>query len=189
MADDPHACCNWVFSGHDCNPDIPWDHHMCIVSGFTRCAPTFVPCGVFLYASCKVNTRYFPICSEQGYEEGLSTLGMVSGLFGAVWSMGWVLLDPSSKRLLLFLIYIWVKRDVKYLKMKSVDVVYNVSICILKWKRFFFFFLKDVLWPSGGGCYHAASELQVGSCSPGQPAVSWCKYQLAQRSGICMTKL
>ncbi|KAF1374590.1 hypothetical protein PFLUV_G00230670 [Perca fluviatilis] len=25
---------------------------------------------------------------EQGYEEGLSTLGMVSGLFGAVWSMG-----------------------------------------------------------------------------------------------------
>ncbi|XP_051251862.1 MFS-type transporter SLC18B1 [Dicentrarchus labrax] len=25
---------------------------------------------------------------EQGYEEGLSTLGMVSGLFGAVWSLG-----------------------------------------------------------------------------------------------------
>ncbi|TKS86966.1 MFS-type transporter SLC18B1 [Collichthys lucidus] len=25
---------------------------------------------------------------EEGYEEGLSTLGMVSGLFGAVWSMG-----------------------------------------------------------------------------------------------------
>lgn len=25
---------------------------------------------------------------QQGFEEGLSTLGMVSGLFGAVWSMG-----------------------------------------------------------------------------------------------------
>uniref|UniRef100_A0A672FMF0 Major facilitator superfamily (MFS) profile domain-containing protein n=1 Tax=Salarias fasciatus TaxID=181472 RepID=A0A672FMF0_SALFA len=27
-------------------------------------------------------------CSEDGFQEGLSTLGMVSGLFGAVWSLG-----------------------------------------------------------------------------------------------------
>lgn len=29
-------------------------------------------------------------CSENGFEEGLSLLGLVSGLFNAVWSLGYV---------------------------------------------------------------------------------------------------
>ncbi|RXN00190.1 MFS-type transporter SLC18B1 [Acipenser ruthenus] len=31
---------------------------------------------------------FFNIKSENGFEEGLSTLGLVSGMFGAVWSCG-----------------------------------------------------------------------------------------------------
>lgn len=30
-------------------------------------------------------------CSENGFEDSLSTLGLVSGLFSAVWSAGYVL--------------------------------------------------------------------------------------------------
>lgn len=29
-------------------------------------------------------------CSENGFEEGLSLLGLVSGLFNAMWSLGYV---------------------------------------------------------------------------------------------------
>ena len=86
MVAGPHARSNWVFSGYDCNPDVPWDHRMCIVSGFTCLCPYIHD------LSIRWNTRctFFPLCSDLGYEEGLSTLGMVSGLFGAVWSTGWV---------------------------------------------------------------------------------------------------
>lgn len=32
VAAGPHARPDWIFSEHDCNPHIPWDHHMCTVS-------------------------------------------------------------------------------------------------------------------------------------------------------------
>lgn len=35
---DPHARCNWLLFGHDCDPNVPCDHHLCIVSGCT-CLP------------------------------------------------------------------------------------------------------------------------------------------------------
>lgn len=37
------------------------------------------------------NNNFFFYCSENGFEDSLSTLGLVSGLFSAVWSAGYVL--------------------------------------------------------------------------------------------------
>lgn len=80
-----HAWCNRVFSGHDGDPHLPGDHHMCIVSGVTCYAAT----RLYLFMSIVPGvTPVLLLCSEHGYDEGLSTLGMVSGLFGAFWSAG-----------------------------------------------------------------------------------------------------
>lgn len=38
----------------------------------------------------------------------------------------------------------------------SCDLIFNVFFWVLKWKCVFF---QDVLWPSGGRCYHTTSEL------------------------------
>lgn len=44
VAAGPDAGCNRVFSGHDCDPNVPWDPLMCMVSGFTRRSCSFLPC-------------------------------------------------------------------------------------------------------------------------------------------------
>lgn len=46
---------------------------------------------VFLYhTGSPFNHRHTlaSLCSDNGFEEGLSTLALVSGLFGAMWSVG-----------------------------------------------------------------------------------------------------
>lgn len=82
MVDGPHACCNWLVFGHDCDPDVSCDHHMRFVSGGTCLA---------LVSQFQRRTRltvFALLHSDIGYDDGLSTLGMVSGMFGAFWSLG-----------------------------------------------------------------------------------------------------
>lgn len=44
----------------------------------------------FLHEGFPFNNGYnhVSLCSENGFEQGLSTLGLVSGFFGAAWSLG-----------------------------------------------------------------------------------------------------
>lgn len=85
MVAGPHARYDWIFSGHDSNPNIPRDHHMHIVGVSTPSA--FFPQGRKSQGDNKLLFFFF-LCSDLGYEEGLSTLGMASGLFEAFWSFG-----------------------------------------------------------------------------------------------------
>ena len=101
------------------------------------------------------------LCSENGFQEGLSTIGMVSGLFGAVWSFGWVWVfftDILKQFLRTFLFWFL-----------------NVVVYILKCA--FVVFFKDVLWPNSRWSSHTAPELPVGSCRPRRPGVYRSKCQ------------
>lgn len=85
MVAGPHACSDWIFSGHDGNPNIPRDHHVHVVSVSTPSALSTR----MSKSRALTDDFFFPfLCSDLGYEEGLSTLGMVSGLFGAFWCLG-----------------------------------------------------------------------------------------------------
>ena len=75
------SCC-WVY------PDYPWFGLIYL--------PYAIP---LFHESFPFNHEYTLVsfCSENGFEEGLSTLGLVSGLFGARWSVGWVALEFTSR--------------------------------------------------------------------------------------------
>lgn len=66
------SCC-WVC------PDYPW--FVLVYLSYSI---------LLFHAHFAFNHRYtlVSLCSENGFEEGLSTLGLVSGLFGAMWSVG-----------------------------------------------------------------------------------------------------
>ena len=91
------SCC-WVC------PDYPW-------FGLVH-LPYAIP---LFHVSFPFKHEYTLVsfCSENGFEEGLSTLGLVSGLFGAMWSVGWVALEFNSlvSWRLLFPFYRWRNSD------------------------------------------------------------------------------
>lgn len=94
--------------------------------------------------------------SEYGFEESLSTLGLVSGLFSAVWSAGCVLNS-------------------------SLDVLLKCSFynSIIKPELFtslyIIFMLKHVLWADHRRIHHTNTELRMERRSSRRTCLSRCK--------------
>lgn len=62
----------------------------------SRLSLIFYQCIQFFPAGFPFNHTPVSLHSDNGFEEGLSTLALVSGLFSAMWSVGWVAIGFSS---------------------------------------------------------------------------------------------
>ena len=85
MADHLHAVCERLGDRYWYHAYSTRDHRLCLVS---HSAIFSLSVRIIYFIDSLFLFDVFLGDSEQGFVNGLSTLGMVSGLFGACWSMG-----------------------------------------------------------------------------------------------------